>query len=47
MVVLDTIPVSDEKKKNEKIKVLSVASVFAEAMSNIHNNDSVSKIFNR
>lgn len=46
MVLLNTIP-TDENKHNGKIKVLSVAPIFAEAMSNIHTNDSVSKIFAR
>ena len=44
MVLLNTVPIEDEKKIS-KIKVLSVGPIFAEAMSNIHNNDSVSKIF--
>ena len=44
LVVLNTVPVKKEKQI-DKIKVLSVAPIFAEAMSNIHNNDSVSKMF--
>jgi len=44
MVVLNTVPIS-KAKLIDKIKVLSVAPIFAEAMSNIHNNDSVSKMF--
>ncbi|MDR3364852.1 MAG: ribose-phosphate pyrophosphokinase [Clostridiales Family XIII bacterium] len=44
MVLLNTVPVLGEKQI-DKIKVLSVAPIFAEAMGNIHNNDSVSKIF--
>ena len=44
MVLLNTIPI-DGVKRIDKIKVLSVAPIFAEAMSNIHNNDSVSKLF--
>ena len=45
MVLMNTVPISNEKKI-DKIKVLSVAPIFAEAMINIHNNDSVSKMFN-
>ena len=45
MVLLNTVPV-DGEKLIDKIKVLSVAKIFAEAMSRIHNNDSVSKLFN-
>jgi len=44
LVVLNTVPM-DDKKNLGKLKVLSVAKIFAEAMSNIHNNDSVSKMF--
>jgi len=44
MVLLNTIPI-DREKLNGKIRVLSVAPIFAEAMINIHNNDSVSKMF--
>jgi len=44
MVLLNTVPIGKEKQI-DKIKVLSVASIFAEAMTNIHNNDSVSKMF--
>ena len=44
MVVLNTIEISEEKQF-DKLTVLSVASIFAEAMANIHNNESVSKMF--
>jgi ribose-phosphate pyrophosphokinase len=44
MILLDTVPLPREKK-SEKIKTLSVAPLFAEAMTNIHTNVSVSKIF--
>ena len=44
MVLLNTIPI-DKEKRNGRIKVLSVAPIFAEAMISIHNNDSVSKMF--
>ncbi|MDR0876075.1 MAG: ribose-phosphate pyrophosphokinase [Clostridiales Family XIII bacterium] len=44
MVLLNTIPLSDEKRI-DKIRVLSVASLFAEAMGNIYSNNSVSKMF--
>ncbi len=43
MVVLDTIDLSD--KNTDKMKVLSVAPVFAEAIRRTFNNDSVSKLF--
>jgi len=45
LVLLNTIPLSDAAKKLDKIKVLSVADIFAEAMMHIHTNDSVSKMF--
>ncbi|MCL2110754.1 MAG: ribose-phosphate pyrophosphokinase [Clostridiales bacterium] len=44
LVVLNTVNIGEEKLI-DKIKVLSVAPIFAEAMSNIHSNDSVSKMF--
>jgi ribose-phosphate pyrophosphokinase len=44
MILLDTVPVQKEKRI-KKIKTLSVAPLFAEAMANIHTNASVSKIF--
>jgi ribose-phosphate pyrophosphokinase len=44
MVLLNTVPLSDEKRIN-KIRMLSVASLFAEAMGNIYSNNSVSKMF--
>lgn len=44
MVVTDTIPLSEKKQLN-KLKVLSVASLMAEAITCIHEEDSVSKLF--
>ena len=45
MVLLNTIPVPEEKLI-DKIKVLSVAPLFAEAMNRIFTNESISKLFN-
>lgn len=45
LLVLDTIALPDEKKIS-KIKQLSTAEIFAEAIHRIHFNDSVSKLFN-
>lgn len=44
MVLLNTVPIPEEKKI-EKIKVLSVAPLFAEAMIRIFTNDSISRLF--
>ena len=44
LVVSNSIPISD-KIKNGKIKVLSVASILAEAIRRIHNDESVSTLF--
>lgn len=43
-VVTDTVPLSEEKKI-DKIEVVSVAPIFAEAIKRIYGNESVSKLF--
>jgi len=44
VVVTNTVPVPPEKR-DEKVKVLSVAPVFAEAIKRIHTGESVSALF--
>jgi ribose-phosphate pyrophosphokinase len=44
MILLNTVELAPEKCSS-KISVLSVASLFAEAMANIYTNNSVSKLF--
>lgn len=44
LVVTDTIPLTEEKKI-DKIEVVSVAPIIAEAIRRIYKNESVSKIF--
>ncbi len=46
VIVTDTIPLSREAEKSEKIKQLSVDSLLGEAIMRIHNNSSVSSLFN-
>ena len=46
LVVLDTIQLLDDKKI-DKIKQLSVCDIFANAIKAIHNNESVSKLFDK
>ncbi len=46
VVVTDTIPLSEEAKKNDKIKVLSVSTMLGEAIKRIHRDESVSSLFN-
>ena len=46
LVVLDTIQLSSDKQI-EKIKQLSVCDIFANAIKAIHNNESVSKLFDK
>jgi ribose-phosphate pyrophosphokinase len=44
LVLLNTTPIAEEKKI-DKMKILSVAPLFAEAMIRIFTNDSISKLF--
>ncbi|MCI5897776.1 MAG: ribose-phosphate diphosphokinase [Anaerovoracaceae bacterium] len=44
LVLLNTLPIPEEKKI-DKIKLLSVAPLFAEAMIRIFTNDSISRLF--
>jgi len=46
VVVTDTIPLSEQTKKVDGIKVLSVAAMLGEAIKRIHRNESVSNLFN-
>jgi ribose-phosphate pyrophosphokinase len=46
LVVTNTVPVPSEKRKG-KIRVLSVAELFAEAIKRIHHSESVSSLFAR
>lgn len=43
--VSDTIPLTDCKENCEKIKVISVSKLFANAIESIHNETSVSNLF--
>ncbi|HKQ59693.1 MAG TPA: ribose-phosphate pyrophosphokinase [Candidatus Polarisedimenticolaceae bacterium] len=45
IVVTDTIPLSEEKTRDPKLTVLSVASLLGEAIARIHSNSSVSSLF--
>jgi ribose-phosphate pyrophosphokinase len=45
IVVTDTIPLSDEKRREPKLTVLSVAGLLGEAIARIHSNSSVSSLF--
>lgn len=45
VVVTDTIPLDDKRKKCKKLDVTSVAGLFGEAIRAIHHHDSVSRLF--
>ena len=45
VIVTNTIPLSEEGKKESKITVLSTAEIFAKAIRRTFNNDSVSSLF--
>jgi ribose-phosphate pyrophosphokinase len=45
LVVTNTIPLSEEAQKVDKINVLSVSALLGEAIRRIHDEDSVSSLF--
>lgn len=45
LIVTDTIPLSKKATACPKIEVVSIAKLLAEAIKNIHNDDSVSSLF--
>jgi len=45
IVVTDTIPLSEDAKNCKRIRVLTIASLLAETMRRISNEDSVSSLF--
>ena len=45
VIVTDTVNVTDEKRF-DKLEVISVAGLFADAIANIHSGESVSALFN-
>ena len=44
IIITDTISF-DEEKKTDKIKIVSVAKIFGEAVNRVHNGESVSALF--
>ncbi len=44
MIITDSIPLSEDKQSS-KIKVVSIASLLAEAIERIHNEESISSLF--
>jgi len=46
VVVTDTIPSSEQTKKIDSIKILSVAAMLGETIKRIHRNESISNLFN-
>ena len=44
LVLLNTLPIPEEKRI-EKMRIVSVAPLFAEAMTRIFTNGSISKLF--
>jgi len=47
IIVTDTIPLTPEAKQSGRIQVISVASLLAKAIHNIHTESSVSVLFSR
>jgi ribose-phosphate pyrophosphokinase len=46
VIVTDTIPLNDAAIASGKFQVVSVSSLFAEAIRAVHHHDSVSRLFN-
>lgn len=46
VIVTDTVPLREDQH-SDKVEVLSVAKIFAEAIKRIHDGDSVSQLFDR
>jgi ribose-phosphate pyrophosphokinase len=44
VITTDTIKVPENKKFN-KLEIVSVSGIFAEAINRTHNNESISKLF--
>ncbi len=44
VVLLNTMPIPEEKR-TDNMKILSVGAIFAEALTRVHTNESVSKLF--
>jgi ribose-phosphate pyrophosphokinase len=45
LIITNTIPIDSDKAKSEKLVVLSVARLLAQAIRSIHEETSVSKLF--
>ncbi len=45
LIITDTIPLSEDGKKNNKIRILSIAPLLAEAVRRINNEESISAMF--
>jgi ribose-phosphate pyrophosphokinase len=45
LVVTDSLPLRPQAAHCEKIRIVSAARLFAEAIKSIHNEDSISSLF--
>jgi ribose-phosphate pyrophosphokinase len=45
LIVTDSIPVAEEKRRSEKVVVLSIAELMGKAIRNIHEEASVTSLF--
>ena len=45
LVISNTIPMSEKSRKLERVEVLDVSPILAEAIRRIHNDESVSSLF--
>ena len=45
LIITDSIPLTEEKRRSSKIVVLSIAELMAKAIRNIHEESSVTSLF--
>jgi len=47
VTVTDTVPLSEKARRSEKIRTVSIAPMLAQVIQCVHNEESVSALFER